>query len=600
MPYSAPIAEMRFVLNEVVGLGRIAGLPGYDAATPDLVDAVLEEAGKLAAGVLAPINHTGDIEGSHLDNGIVRTPAGFREAYRHYVEAGWNAVPFDPDYGGQGLPWTLAFAVQEMWQSANMAFGLCPLLNQGAVELLTEHGSPEQKALYLPRLIAGEWTGTMDLTEPQAGSDLSQVRMKAVRHGDSYRLVGQKIFITWGDHDLAENIIHMALARVPDAPPGSRGISLFVVPKFLVKPDGSLGTRNDLRCTGLEHKLGIRASPTAVMVYGDDDGAVGYLVGEENRGIEYMFAMMNNARLSVGLQGVAIAERAYQQARDYARTRVQSRAVGRGSGKTAAGDDIIIHHPDVRRMLMTMRAGTEAARALTYEAAAMLDTAKRAPDPAVAEAARLRVELLTPVVKAWSTDLGCDIASLGVQIHGGMGFVEETGAAQHLRDARIAPIYEGTNGIQANDLVFRKVGRDGGTAARSFIDAVRAEAAALAALRGDDAAVIAEALVRALDALAVATTWIAAAAKGDPQAAAAASFPYLRLFGIVAGASMMARAAAAALAALASGTGDPAFNEAKLVTARFYAEHFLSEAPGLLNRVTAGSRTIMALAESQF
>ncbi|HYD30366.1 MAG TPA: acyl-CoA dehydrogenase [Azospirillaceae bacterium] len=594
--YTAPIVDMRFVLNHVVGLDQIASLPGCDAASPDLVDAVLEEAGKLAGEVLAPINRAGDKEGAVLENGTVRTASGFKEAYRLFVEGGWNGLPFEEAFGGQGLPWVVATAVNEMWQAANMAFGLCPMLTQGAVEALSQYGSEEQKTLYLPKLVSGEWTGTMNLTEPQAGSDLSAIRTKAVRDGGAYRITGQKIFITYGDHDVAENIIHLVLARLPDAPPGIKGISLFIVPKFMVKPDGSLGQRNDLRCAGLEHKLGINGSPTAVMAFGDNDGATGYLVGEENRGIEYMFAMMNNARLNVGLQGVAIAERAYQQAREYAKTRVQSRALNRPKDGPVA----IIAHPDVRRMLLLMKSQTEATRALAYTAAAALDVAKRHTDPAVADAALKRVDLLIPVVKAWSTDIGVEVASVGVQIHGGMGFIEETGAAQHYRDARIAPIYEGTNGIQANDLVFRKLGRDEGAAARGYIAEIKALDGDLAARPGDDPAAIRRNLAAGADALEKATDWLVAQVKADPVAAAAGAASYLRLFGTVAGGFLLARAAVAAQDALARGDGDPSFLEAKIVTARFYAEQVLPQAEGLAAVVVEGHRSVMALTDDQF
>ncbi|WP_029011127.1 acyl-CoA dehydrogenase [Azospirillum halopraeferens] len=598
IPYTAPVADLRFLLHHVVGLDRVAALPGCDGATPDLVDAVLEEAGKFAAGVLAPLNRVGDRRGSVLENGVVRTPEGWADAYRQFVEAGWTSLPFEPEHGGQGLPWTVQFAVQEMWQGANLSFGLCPLLTQGAVDLLSEHGSAEQKALYLPRLVSGEWTGTMNLTEPQAGSDLAAVRTRAVRAGDgSYRITGQKIFITYGDHDLTGNIIHLVLARLPDAPAGVKGISLFVVPKILVNPDGTPGDRNDVRCASLEHKLGIMASPTAVMAFGDDGGAIGYLVGEENRGLEYMFTMMNNARLGVGLQGVAIAERAYQQARDYARTRVQSRAPGDAKGGPAP----IIRHPDVRRMLLEMRAAAEASRALALYAGTQLDTARHHPDAAARAAAQARIDLVTPVVKAWSTDIGVEVASLGVQVHGGMGFIEETGAAQHYRDARILPIYEGTNGIQANDLAFRKVGRDGGAAARAFLAEMRDTVAALEALPGDDAAAIRRHLAEGIDALEEATEWmVRTQGEGDAVAAAAAATPYLRLWGTVAGGWMMARAAAAALDALRRSGADAAFAQAKLVTARFYAEQCLPRTRGLLPAVVTARHTVTAMAEEWF
>ncbi|MEO1338259.1 MAG: acyl-CoA dehydrogenase family protein, partial [Myxococcota bacterium] len=407
------------------------------------------------------------------EDGAVKSPTGFREAYAEYRDNGWNAVPFEPEWGGQGLPWAIAFAVQEMWQAANMGFGLCPMLNQGCVELLESHGSRAQQDLYLPKLISGEWTGTMNLTEPQAGSDLAAVRCKAEPATDLgegvYRLTGQKIYITYGEHDLASNIIHMVLARTPTAPEGVKGISLFMVPKFMPDADGQPGDRNDVLCTGIEHKLGINASPTCTMQFGDKTGAVGFLVGEENQGLRYMFTMMNNARMSVGLQGVAIADRAYQQAVAYAKDRVQSKHVARPKGETVR----IIEHGDVRRMLMTIRANTEASRALTYYAASQLDRAKKAPEEADRLRAAAFVDVLTPVVKSWATDLGVEMTSVAVQVHGGMGYVEETGVAQHFRDARIAPIYEGTNGIQANDLAFRKTVRDGGAAARMFVEVAR-------------------------------------------------------------------------------------------------------------------------------
>jgi len=595
VPYAAPLKDMRFVLRHLARLEDLNALPGYGEATPDLVDAVLEEAGRLAAEVLAPLNHPGDQAGCTFENGVVRTPPGFREAYAQYRDTGWNSVPFDPEYGGQGLPWAVALAVQEMWHSANMSFGLCPLLNQSAVELLQAHGTADLKAAYLPKLISGEWTGTMNLTEPQAGSDLSQIRTRAVRDGEAYRLTGQKVFITYGEHDLADNIVHMVLARLPDAPPGTRGISVFLVPKYLPNPDGTPGRRNDVRCVSIEHKLGIRASPTAVMSYGEHGGAVGFLIGEENRGLACMFTMMNNARLCVGLEGVAIAERAYQQARDYARERVQSRALANGDTPVT-----IIHHPGVRRKLLTMRAVTEAGRALAYETAAAMDIARRHPDPGERDRAHARADLLTPVVKAWCTDMGCEVASMGIQVHGGMGYVEETGAAQHYRDARIAPIYEGTNGIQAADLVFRKVGRDHGLAAGGFIAELRALGDALAAAPGDDIAAIRVRLAEGVDTLAAATDWLVDTAPQDPVPAAAGAAHYLRLFGIVAGGGAMARAALAALDALRAPGADLAFNEAKLITARFYAEQILPQAGGLLVPLREGHRTVMALPEDRF
>ena len=584
--YTAPLEDMRFDLFAVAGLEEIAGLPGYEDATPDLVDAILTEAGKLAAEVLAPINRIGDQEGCSLENGVVRTAPGSVEAYRTFSEGGWTALPFDPDYGGQGLPWTLAFAVQEMWQSANMAFGLCPLLTQGAIELLQAHGSAEQKALYLPRLISGQWAGTMNLTEPQAGSDVGALKTTAVPDGDGYRITGQKIFITHGEHDLTENIVHMVLARTPGAPAGTKGISLFLVPKFLVNPDGSLGPRNDLRCVSLEHKLGIKASPTAVMAYGDDGGASGLLIGEEQRGMAAMFTMMNNARIAVGIQGLGIAERAYQQALAYARERVQSGP--------------ILEHPDVQRMLATMKAQIAAARALCYDAAGALDRSKREPDEARRAKAQARVDLLTPVVKAWASDIGCEVASAGVQVHGGMGFIEETGAAQHLRDARIAPIYEGTNGIQAMDLVMRKVVRDEGAALRDLVADLRQELdAERAALNG-----LADAILPELERLDATTGWMIEAAQRDPRLAAAGASPYLRLCGTVAAAALLARGAAAATRKRANGDGAgngyaPAFLDERVAIARFYAANLLPQAPAHAAAVTGGAEALLALDKAQ-
>jgi 3-(methylthio)propanoyl-CoA dehydrogenase len=593
--YAAPLADMRFALTEIAGISEIAGLPSCEQATSDVVDAVLEEAGKLAGSVLAPLNRVGDQQASRLENGVVRTPDGFKEAYAKYIEGGWNALPFPPEHGGQGLPMALSTAVFEMWNSANMGFALCPLLNVGAVEALAAHGTTEQQRLYLPRLISGEWTGTMNLTEPQAGSDVGALRTRAVRDGDGYRITGQKIFITYGEHDMAENIVHLVLARLPDAPPGTRGISLFLVPKFMVNADGSLGQRNDVRCVSLEHKLGIHASPTCVLAYGDNGGAQGFLIGEENRGMECMFTMMNNARLNVGLQGVAIAERAYQQARDFARQRVQGRPVT----AKAADNHPIIEHPDVRRMLLQMRAQTEAMRALAYYTAGAIDRARHHPDAETRAAQQRRVDLLIPVVKAWSTDAGVEIASIGVQVHGGMGFIEETGAAQHLRDARIAPIYEGTNGIQANDLVGRKLLRDKGMAAKELIAEMRTLDAPLAAAKGDDAAAIRQALAPGVDALAAASDWMVAQGVADPPCALAGAVPYLRLAGAVTGGWLMAQGALAAQRHLAERDGDARFHEAKLVTARFYAEHILAVAPALMPAITGGA-TVMSLDLEQF
>jgi 3-(methylsulfanyl)propanoyl-CoA dehydrogenase len=582
MTFRAPIEEMRFALDAIAELPELTRLPGYEEATPDLVSAILEEAGKLAADVIAPLNHPGDREGSNFENGVVRTPSGFPEAYRQFVEGGWNALPFDPDFGGQGLPWSLATAVQEMWQAANLSFGLCPLLTAGAVELLQAHGSDQQKTDYLAKMISGEWTGTMNLTEPQAGSDVGALKTRAKPNGDHYLITGQKIYITWGEHDCAGNIVHMVLARLPDAPEGTKGISLFLVPKFIVNEDGSLGSHNDLRCVSIEHKLGIKASPTAVMSYGDSGGAVGYLIGEENQGMACMFTMMNNARLAVGIQGVAIAERAYQQARAYAFERVQSRALD--GGKESAK---IIRHPDVRRMLATMKARTEAARALAYWAAAALDRAKREPDAGRRAAALARLDLLIPITKAWCTDIGCEVASIGVQVHGGMGFIEETGAAQHYRDARILPIYEGTNGIQALDLLGRKLLRDEGAAMTLLIHDLRAGLPEAPELRAP--------LTAAIETLDKATVWLLEEGGETLSKGAAGATPYQSLCGSVLGAWLLARSAAAAA------EGDnAAFAAAKLKTARFYADNLLGEIAGLAEAVTRGAESTLAFEDEDF
>ena len=571
MSYAAPVADMRFVLNQLGLLQALRPLPGSDEWTPDLVDAILEEAAKLAGEVLAPLNREGDMVGARLENGVVRTAPGFADAYRAYVEGGWNAVPFDPAHGGQGLPWSVAVAVQEMWQSANLSWGLCPLLNLGAVEAIHAHGSAEQQALYLPKLVSGEWTGTMNLTEPQAGSDLSQIRTRAERDGAAYRITGQKIYITYGEHDMTDNIVHLVLARLPDAPSGTKGISLFIVPKFLVNADGSPGARNDVRVVSLEHKLGINASPTCVMAYGDDGGAIGYLVGEENRGLEYMFTMMNSARLHVGLQGLAIAERAYQQARAYARERQQGRGPAGQSGP-------ILHHPDVRRMLLTMRATAEAMRGLIYDTMAALDLSKGHPDAEARAWAQARVDLLTPVVKGWCTDMGVEMASIGVQIHGGMGFIEETGAAQHYRDARILPIYEGTNGIQAIDLMGRKLLRDEGAAFNQYLEEAWSLINRMNEMGGADIARIRARYAAAVDALDQAGDWLIAEGARDRSRALAGATPFLRLFGLVAGGTVMVRSALAAHDAMESDGVDTAALSTKLKTALFYCETILPQA----------------------
>ncbi|WP_339705739.1 acyl-CoA dehydrogenase [uncultured Sphingosinicella sp.] len=568
MTYTAPITEQRFVLETIADLPGLAQLPHFEAATADLVDAILEEAGKLSAGVFAPLNRIGDTEGAKLANGVVTLPAGVREAYAAYVEGGWMTLGADPAWGGQGLPFVLATAVQEQTTSANMALSLCPMLSQGAIEALTAHGSEDQKQTYLTKIISGEWTGTMNLTEPQAGTDVGALRTVATPAEDgTWRIKGSKIFITWGEHDVADNIIHLVLARTPGSPKGTKGISLFIVPKFLVNADGSLGARNDLRCVSIEHKLGIHSSPTCTMSYGDNDDCVGFMIGGENAGMRAMFTMMNHARINVGLQGVAIAERAYQHALAYAKDRVQVRR--------------IIEFADVRRTLMTMRGLTEAARALTYLNAAAVDRAHAEIDELARREAQALADLLTPVTKAFSTDVGVEVASLGVQVFGGMGFIEETGAAQHYRDARIAPIYEGTNGIQAMDLVGRKLPQGRWKSLFADMRSDFAETAGLAPYLED-----------ALAALESATIWLAEGG-GDDNAAGAT--PYLRMFGLTVGGWLLAKQAAAAAQRLAAGEGDPAFLNAKIVTARFFAEQFLPQAAALLGPVTRGAETLFAI-----
>ncbi len=602
--FRPPVEDMRFVMRQIAGLHGIAALPGYEETSDDVVDAALEEAAKLAGGVIAPLNAAGDRQGVKLENGVVRTAAGFADAYKQLSEGGWTALPFDPEFGGQGMPWLVANAVQEMWQGANISFGLVLLLTQGAIDAIHHHGSEAQKRTYLPKMIAGTWSGTMNLTEPQAGSDLAALRSRAVKDGDHYRITGQKIFITYGEHDMVENIVHLVLARTPDAPAGVKGISLFIVPKFLVNEDGSLGKRNDLRCVSLEHKLGIHASPTAVMAYGDDadkgGGAIGYLVGEEGRGLEYMFTMMNNARLAVGIQGLGVAEHAYQQALAYAKTRVQSRPDVKTNGVAPTGPATIIHHPDVRRMLMTMKAQIEAMRAMAYVTAGAIDHAAKNPDAAAQAEQQALVELLIPIVKSWCTDLGVEIASLGVQVHGGMGFIEETGAAQHYRDARILPIYEGTNGIQARDLVSRKVARNGGETVAALVAEMRALDAELAKTPGDDMAAIRQAVQDGAAALEQATRFVVeqyGPALGDVLSGASL---YLKLAAHTIGNFLLAKGALAAAKALMAREGDPAFLEAKLITARFFAETLLPQGTALLGPLKAAGRTTMALAEEQF
>ncbi len=594
--YNAPLRDMHFVMKELAGLEQVVQLPGYEEVDTDLSDAILEEASKFAGNVLSPINFSGDQEGSKWHDKAVTVPAGFKEAYTQFAENGWTALACSPEFGGQGLPKLISTAVNEMWKSANMAFSLCPMLTTGAIEALMTAGSDALKQKFLPKMVSGEWTGTMNLTEPNAGSDLAAVRTRAEPQGDgSYKIFGQKIFITYGDHNMTDNIVHLVLARLPNAPEGVKGISLFVVPKFMVKDDGSLGERNDAYCVSIEHKLGIHASPTAVMAFGDHGGAVGYLVGEENRGLEYMFIMMNAARFAVGMEGVALAERAYQQAVWYAKDRVQGTELGvRGGPKVS-----ILKHPDVRRLLMSMRSQTEAARALAYVVAAALDAAKHHPDEAARAANQAFADLMIPVVKGHSTEMSIEVASEGVQVHGGMGFIEETGAAQHLRDARITAIYEGTTAIQANDLIGRKMAREGGATIKAVIAEMRKLDAKLAAQNGADFVAIRKRFAAAVDALEQAANWIVAIFKDDIKAAHAGSVPFLRLLGIVAGGWQMARAALVAQEKIAGGDSDP-FYAAKIVTARFFADHQLTKAQGLTDSIVDGATGTLALAEELF
>ena len=591
--YTAPLQDMHFAINQLAGLGEVTAMPQYGEINAELAAAVLDEAARFAQEVLEPLNRSGDQQGARLADGKVTAPDGFAKAYQQFVAAGWNALGGQPDYGGQNLPHIVSMPVQEIWNSANMAFCLCPMLTTGVVEAMHVHGSAEQQRLFLPKLTTGEWAGTMNLTEPQAGSDLSAVRTRATPEGDHYRLRGTKIFITWGEHDMSGNIVHLVLARTPGAPEGVKGISLFIVPKYLVNADGTLGARNDVKCVSIERKLGIHASPTCVLSYGEEKGAVGYLVGEENRGLEYMFTMMNHARLGVGIEGVGIAERAYQHALQYAQTRVQGREIGQRSGDRVT----IIHHPDVRRMLMTMRSQIEAMRGLAYTAAAALDKAKHHPDEKERARQQAYVDLLTPIVKGWCTEQAVEIASMAIQVHGGMGFIEETGAAQYLRDARITTIYEGTTGIQANDLVGRKVAFEKGATAQAVIAQMRGLDAPLAQA-GLDA--MRENLKSAVDGLEAATRWLVESYARDPRAAAAVSVPYLRLFGTVAGGAVMARAALIAQEKCKGADKGDAFHKAKLATARFYADHLLPQSHLLARQITQGAGSVLAIDPAEF
>ena len=600
--YAPPLRDMLFAMQELGGLDAVLAQPGNEEVTADLVGAILDEASKFASNVLAPINKQGDVQGCRWNNGTVSTADGFKEAYKGFCESGWNGMPARTEFGGQGMPTLLSTAVLEMWKASNMAFSLCQMLTLGAVEAIAHHASDELKRIYLPAMVEGRWTGTMNITEPQAGSDLAAIRSKAVPEGDHFRISGTKIFITWGEHDMARNIVHLVLARLPDAPAGVKGISLFICPKFLVNADGSLGERNDLVCASIEHKMGIHGCATAVMSFGEGPGAMGWLVGAPNQGLACMFTMMNHARLNVGLEGVAISERAYQQARGFAQERVQGKTLGRGADSSSAPSPTIIGHPDVRRMLMDMKARIEAMRALAYYTAGQMDRAHGAADPLQRRSAQTLVDLLIPVVKGWCTDSALDITSNGVQIHGGMGFIEETGASQYMRDARITTIYEGTTGIQANDLIGRKLARDGGVAMKRLIATMADDAAAIGAHGDATLGAITAALDTGLRALADATEGLLAA---PAREAAAGAVPYLLLCGTVIGGWLMARAARAATEPLATtqlarGDADAEFRAAKRITAHHYALHVLPQAGALREAVLHGATTTLGLTDAQF
>ncbi len=591
--YTPPLREIRFVLEDIVGLDRLAALPGCAELGADDIAAILEQAGRFAAGILAPLNRVGDLEGSRLENGSVITPTGFRDAYAAFCDGGWCAISAEEEFGGMGLPRLVATAVWELWNSANMAFSLCPLLTDGAVTLLAEHGTAEQKATYLPKMVSGEWTGAMVITEPHAGSNVGAMTTKAMPDGDAWRLRGQKIFISYGDHDLTDNVIHLVLARIEGAPAGNRGLSLFLVPKFIPDAAGNPGRRNDMRPVALEHKLGIHASPTCVMEYGGSEGAIGWLVGEANKGLAAMFTMMNAARMAVGHEGLGVAERAYQQAAAYARERLQGNVPGH------EGQVPIIRHADVRRMLAAMKVRIEAMRALALEAALSADLAARHPDGAERTKHAARVGVLTPIVKAWCTDGAVEVASTAIQIHGGAGFIEETGVAQHLRDARITPIYEGTNGIQALDLVRRKLAPDGGAGIREMIGEIAAWDSTLAGEPGYDFAGIRAGLSQGVAALTRATDVLLERLKPEPDVADAGAVPYLDLFGTVLGGYLLARGAVAANRHLAQGQ-DREFHAWKLAAAAYYADTVLPRATALEHAVVQAARTLPLLAEENF
>ena len=597
MSYTAPLKDMLFCIKELAQIESIAGLPGFEDAGLETAQAVLEESARFTQEVLAPLNRLGDTKPPKLDQGVVTTAPGFKEAFAQFAAGGWQGLQHPTEFGGQGLPKVIGAACTEMLNSANMGFSLCPVLTDGAIEALMTAGSPEQQALYIPKMISGQWTGTMNLTEPQAGSDLAKVRARAEPQSDgTYKIFGTKIFISYGEHDLAQNICHLVLARVNGAPEGVKGLSLFMVPKFKLTAQGALGERNDVYCVSLEHKLGLHASPTAVLQFGDHGGAVGHLVGQENRGLETMFIMMNAARYAVGLQGLGVAERAYQQAAAFAKNRVQSRPVD-GSLPDSGP---IIHHPDVKRMLMTMRAHIEGCRAMAAVAAAAFDVAHRHPDETARTKNRAFYEFMVPLVKGYSTEMSVEVTSLGIQVHGGMGFIEETGAAQHLRDARVLTIYEGTTAIQANDLLGRKTARDGGETAKWLAAEIARAETSLTALNSAESASVLKHLSAARGAFEQVVEFVVTRIKSEPNAVFAGSVPYLMMAGNLVAGWQLAKSLVIAEQQLAAGVGDAAFLQAKVVTARFYAEHILSKAPGVRDAILEGAQSVNGLALESF
>jgi alkylation response protein AidB-like acyl-CoA dehydrogenase len=595
-PYTPPLTEIRFVLSRLIGFDKLLSLPGYDAFGEDVIDAVLSEAGKIASEVFAPLNDAGDKVGAKFSNDKVTMPPGFKDAYRAFIDGGWNGLQVDEEFGAQGLPSLNGMSVFEMLQAANVTLALCPMLNGGAIELLSTHGDEATKKKYLPKMVSGEWGGAMNLTESQAGSDVGAVKSKAIKEGDHYRISGQKIFISYGDHDMVENVIHLVLARLPDAPEGTRGLSLFLVPKLLVNDDGSLGENNEVRVVSIEHKMGQHSGPTCVMAFGDQKGSIGYLIGKENAGIAAMFTMMNNARLNVGVQGLGVMERAYQHARDYAKFRVQSHPIDDPKAPSVT----VIHHPDVRRMLMDMKAHTEAARAIAYHCALAIDTAKRTKDETQKAQALARVGLLTPIVKAWITDRANEMASTGVQVFGGVGYVVEAGASQHMCDARVLMIYEGTNGIQAHDLTFRKLIHDQGVAFRTMADEIDALLKSWPGNLPESFKVLHDNLSHALAALMDAAVWLLQNGKGNAAMTAASATPFLKLFGNTLGGYYLAHEALLANEDLAAKNGDPEFLASKILTARFYATHILPLCTGLAEEIRTGADATIATTEVTF